>query len=190
METGRLVIIAIFYVLAAGLAWLLSTAKPRGVAVLAVIGLVLTTLGAALIAIIFLVPRPTPTGAGSLGGLSGLVIFLQLVLGMLLEVPGILVTLAVCLLSLWRTARGRPAWPVALLLGAFLPLLVSAAILIFLSALGEALPRIEPQDNGARAYYGVLTLSALLPVLAAVTVTAYAVAAARATSYRTRMKRP
>jgi hypothetical protein len=60
--------------------------------------------------------------------------------------------------------------------------MVTAAVLIFLSAIGEALPRIEPGDNGARVYYGVLMLCALTPALAAVTATAYAVSAARAAS--------
>jgi hypothetical protein len=63
---------------------------------------------------------------------------------------------------------------VALLLGASLPLLVSTAILLFFEAISAAVARIVPLDEFPIANNALLMLAAVIPALAAITVTAYA----------------
>jgi hypothetical protein len=136
-------------------------------------------LGAAIIATAIYAPRLRPTGEGSTA-LGGLFVLLAVGLGLLFELPGILLTLTACLMSLWSTARGHPGRLVGLLTGALLPFLVTAAILVFLPAIGEMLPQIVPWDNGATLYFALLVGvgSAAAPIAAAITTTAYAAWAA------------
>jgi hypothetical protein len=85
---------------------------------------------------------------------------------MLIELPGILVTLTVCFLGLWRTSRGRPGWLVALLLGASLPLLVSIAILLFFEASDARLARVVGLDEFPTANIALVATAAVIPALA------------------------
>lgn len=114
MEQSVLVLVLLIFLLAAAFAWLLGArGRAQAIWAVALVGLNLTGLGTAimLVTLYWWAPALQSSAPGGRPNvMTGLAILVPLVLGWALELPGILLTLTICLLGLIRTAQTRTVW--------------------------------------------------------------------------------
>lgn len=151
--------------------------------VLAVCGLVMTWIGVELMLAGFLLTisePPTPPNAHPY--MRGLPFLIGLVLGGYTEVFGAVPVLCSCAVGLRQTLRRRPAWFGILFVGALVPLLGAAAVVVLAYAAEDQFGQLAPSVRGV----SLLLLGAVIaPVVAALVATAYAVSTLRVASAAT-----
>lgn len=121
------VALVILAVMAPILAWIFGrSVRAKTLFTLGGIGLVLTAIGIVVIVCV-IYPRPfsAPTPPQRNNLTQGFLFLLWVFLGVQIEVLGGILTLTSCVLGLRQTVRRQPRWFWILLVGAFLPLIVS-----------------------------------------------------------------
>ncbi len=176
MEPSVLVVILLICLLAAFFAWILGVwGTPPAVWAVALTGFILTGLGTAIVLATHYLWAPAVQAGASGGGpnlLAGLVIAIPLVLGWGVELPGIVLTLAVCLIGMVQTARKRSAWFWVLLGGALAPILALALTELYL-------PTIAHLQVDISVYYALQWDSGSITLVSAAVTTIYSRRAAR-----------
>jgi hypothetical protein len=167
-------VIVPIYLIATLFAWSFGVGgSPRAIAILATVGLVLTVLGvvALCLAILWMGSSPRPThGLNLLAGLFYLILLLP---GALIELSGVVLTIAICMIGVRRAARPPESRFTLLLIGALVPISAVTLAVLFpytLSDLFGSLPYIVVH----------VYLPVLLPIVSGIFSTLYAVRVAAA----------
>lgn len=173
MEPSILLLTLFIYLLVAIVAWLVGVwGSSQARWALALIGLIFTGLGIAIVLVIWYVWAPAVAASASRGLnlLAGLFIMLPLVLGWGVELLGIILTLAVCLVGLIQSARKRSGWFWMLLGGALVPLTVAALTEMLMPTIG----RLTAQWSIRWMYYSVQRGAEAVPLIPAIVMAIYA----------------